>query len=346
MTNLFYKQLSSSLVNESDVFLFTIIAGNPNLIGEKLLLVGCDAIASNPFTMLFWDNVLQKIQLDQCPYVFTFTEDIQIFIQHISRKPNLLIFGAGHISTHLTKIANMINFDVTVIDDREDFANTDRFPDANKIYCMPFNEAISSITFTNNTYSVIVTRGHQNDRQCLEGIINKPNAYIGMIGSRKKIKLIKDTMINEGFNQDSLDKVYAPIGLKLDAETPEEIAVSIAAELIKVRQAASSLQYIEQDILEYLHGVNTPFVLATIISKTGSSPRDIGSRMIVSKDKKIIGTIGGGSLEHDIYNQALELLNSINPRPTVVTYNMNNTDAALTGMICGGTVEVFLDPVI
>ena len=346
MTHLFYKQLATSLIEKSDTFLFTIIVGNSNLIGEKLLLVGNDAIASNPFTMLFWDKVLQKIQFEQCPYTFYYANDIKIFVEHISSKPNLVIFGAGHISTHLSKIANMLNFTVSIVDDREEFANLNRFPEAHKLYCMPFEEAINSINFTNYTYSVIITRGHENDRQCLENIINKPNAYIGMIGSKKKVNLIMDYMINNGYDKSLLNKVHAPIGLRINAKTPEEISISIAAELIKVRQGDKSTQYFEQDILDKLQTIKENFVIATIIHKTGSSPRDISSRMLVSEDKKILGTIGGGSLEHEIYKKALDLLKSHTPNAVTVTYTMNNMDATSTEMICGGTVDVFLEPVI
>lgn len=346
MTHLFYKQLASSLIEENDIFLFTIIAGNSNLIGEKLLLIGSDAIASNPFTMLLWDNILQKVHFEKYPYIFSYADDIKIFFEHISKKPNLILFGGGHISTHVAKIANMINFNVTVVDDREAYANSTRFPKVHKIYCMPFKYGINSINFTNSTYSVIVTRGHENDKQCLEEIINKPNAYIGMIGSRKKVKLIMDALIKEGYDKTLLDKVYAPIGLRIKAETPEEIAISIVGELIKVKNSNESAQYFEQDILDKLQVTKKSYVVATIIDRKGSSPRNVGARMLVTEDKKIYGTIGGGSLEHKVFKKSLELLSSHHPNSLTVTCDMTNEDASSSGMICGGSVDVFLDLVI
>lgn len=150
--------------------------------------------------------------------------------------PDLLyLFGAGHVSTFLAPLAAMVGFDVIVIDDREEFANGKRFPSAREILVLPVSEAASRVASGPNTYVAIITRGHIHDTAALRGVIGKDVAYIGMIGSRRKKAIVYNSLLREGVPKELLDKVHCPIGLDIGAETPEEIAVSIVAELIKVR---------------------------------------------------------------------------------------------------------------
>lgn len=148
---------------------------------------------------------------------------------------DLYIFGAGHVSQYIVKIAKMIDFSVTVIDDREEFANKERFPDADEIIVEDFLKAFDRLAFTGNEFVVIVTRGHQHDASVLSETLKKQTRYIGMIGSKRKVKIIFDHIKKSGFDEEAINKVHAPIGLSIHAETPQEIAVSIVAELIKIR---------------------------------------------------------------------------------------------------------------
>ncbi len=147
----------------------------------------------------------------------------------------LYIFGAGHVSQYIAKIAKMINFSVTVIDDREEFASKERFPDADEIIVEDFLKAFEKLVFTGKEFVVIVTRGHQHDAGVLGETLKKQTRYTGMIGSKRKVKMIFDHMRKSGFDEEIINTVHAPIGLSINAETPQEIAVSIVAELIKVR---------------------------------------------------------------------------------------------------------------
>ncbi len=130
----------------------------------------------------------------------------------------------------------MVGFHVVVIDDREEFANKERFPDADEILAESFYDVFSSQQFTGNEYVVIVTRGHQFDTDVLKESLKKETRYIGMIGSKRKVKMVLEHMKEIGFTPESLDNVHSPIGLSINAETPQEIAVSIVAELVKVRR--------------------------------------------------------------------------------------------------------------
>lgn len=148
----------------------------------------------------------------------------------------LLILGAGHIALPLATMAKIVGYEVTVVDDRPSFANANRFPTADRIICDDFERALDGIIINPQTVVVIITRGHRYDKICLRKVIHQPASYIGMIGSRKRVKALFAELEEEGVPSELLQKLYSPIGLKIGAETPEEIAVSILSELIKVQR--------------------------------------------------------------------------------------------------------------
>jgi xanthine dehydrogenase accessory factor len=147
----------------------------------------------------------------------------------------LYIFGAGHVSQFISKIAKIVDFYIVVIDDREEFANRERFPDADEIIVEDFHTVFEKLNFTGQEFVTIVTRGHKYDADVLAEALKRPLKYTGMIGSRRKVKIIFDFLSKSGFSEEDIGKVHAPIGLDISAETPQEIAVSIVAELIKKR---------------------------------------------------------------------------------------------------------------
>jgi xanthine dehydrogenase accessory factor len=148
---------------------------------------------------------------------------------------NLYIFGAGHVSQFLSKVAKLVDFNVTVIDDREEFANRERFPEADTIIVEDFEKVFNILDFTTNSSIVIVTRGHSHDALVLEKSVEQPTRYIGMIGSKRKVHMVLDYLSEKGVKKEILESIHAPIGIDINSETPQEIAISIVAELIKVR---------------------------------------------------------------------------------------------------------------
>jgi len=160
---------------------------------------------------------------------------ITVFIEPWLSEPELIIVGAGHISQYLAHLAKLLSFRVVVIDDREDFANPERFPETDNLIVDDIEQALSQYKLSPHHYIVIVTRGHQFDESALEQVISSDAAYIGMIGSRKKIKTIYDNLQEKGISTEQLEKVYAPIGLKLGGNSPAEVALSIAAQLVQIR---------------------------------------------------------------------------------------------------------------
>lgn len=158
-------------------------------------------------------------------------------VETIHPSPPLYIFGAGHVSQFIAPLATNVGFQVTVIDDRHQFASRERFPDAHKIIVEDFQEVFNKLRFTGEEYVVIVTRGHQNDRDVLEESLKRETKYLGMIGSRRKVKIILEHMKECGYPPEKVDNVYSPIGISINAETPQEIAVSIVGEIITVRRS-------------------------------------------------------------------------------------------------------------
>jgi len=162
-------------------------------------------------------------------------KSVELFVDPILSDSVLYIFGGGHVSAQIVPLASRVGFKVEVIDDRPEFADPTKFPDAAKVHRYPFEGLLGEIPVDESSYLVIVTRGHIHDKTVLEQCLRTKARYIGMIGSRRKKAMIYEKLLQEGFTQKDLDRVYAPIGLDIGAETPEEIAVSIVAELIQVR---------------------------------------------------------------------------------------------------------------
>jgi xanthine dehydrogenase accessory factor len=167
-------------------------------------------------------------------------EDELIFLEQVFPPPRLVIAGAGHIGKALAHLGNLLDFEVTVIDDREEYANSNNIPDADHLVVGNIGRAMEQVTKTPDTYLVILTRGHKDDAEALRACISSGAAYIGMIGSRKKIALMRGKFIAEGWAlPEQWEKIHSPIGLDICSKTVQEIAVSIAAQLIQVRNQKS-----------------------------------------------------------------------------------------------------------
>ncbi len=163
--------------------------------------------------------------------------DTEVFIEPILSVPTMYIFGGGHIALTLVKVGKLLGFKIVVIDDRPEYANAQRFPEAELTLVEDFAKAFQKLKVDKSSYIVVVTHGHKGDETALEGALATKAKYIGMIGSQTKNQTIFSHLLSKGISQEQLDRVHAPIGLNICALTPEEIAISIVAEIIKVRRS-------------------------------------------------------------------------------------------------------------
>jgi len=165
--------------------------------------------------------------------------EVSLFVEPILTAPRLVLVGAGHISQCISYNMKLLDFRTTVIDDRAEFACRELFPEADDLIAGDIGENLENLNINENTYVVIVTRGHKHDQLALEKVIDSRAAYIGMIGSKRKIKTIYDNLENKGISREKLNRIHAPIGLDLGGNRPGEIAISIVAELIQIRYKGS-----------------------------------------------------------------------------------------------------------
>lgn len=276
----------------------------------------------------------------------------------------LIILGGGHIAVPLAEVGKLLGYRVAVVDDRPDFASAARFPGADRVLCCSFGQIEEKFDFGPRSSVIIVTRGHQHDLLCLGAVIKYPLAYLGMIGSRRKIGAVRQQLIEGGVAPERLEAVHMPIGLDIGAQTPEEIAVSIAAEMVLERRGGSAASLrsgpprgagparsselptpLDLEILQKVTrpgAVELPAALATITRTWGSTPRKAGSKMLVYRDGRTFGTVGGGCGESEIRREAINVIDEGAPK----TYRVSLTadTAAAEGMVCGGVMEVFIEP--
>ncbi|OOM78191.1 putative xanthine dehydrogenase subunit A [Clostridium puniceum] len=339
----FYKKLFNGLNLNGEAFVISVIKGSYNgeiIIGQKLSKYKESISIENDNLKDFWNEILKIVDFNKGTYILKLENEIELFIEHIIGNPNLVICGGGHIALPLCKMGKLLEFNTTIIDDRDEFANKERFPMADKIICSNFEEAFEKIKFDKNTYFVIITRGHKDDRKCLETIIKNNFCYVGMIGSKGKVAFVINSMLQNGYTKEDIAKVHMPIGLKIGAKTPAEIAVSILGEIIQIKNE-KDISNIDNNILKELSTRNESMVLSTIIEKHGSGPRGVGTKMLLFKNKSFIGTVGGGSVENAVYEKALEIIET--KKSTIEEYDLSNSASAKLGMACGGKVKVLLE---
>ncbi len=291
----------------------------------------------------FWNPYLEEIGKMEETKILD-TDKGRIFVEVLEKNPHLVILGAGHVSCPVAHMAKMLGFHVTVMDDREEFLTKERFPEADARILGGFHELGEKIPVYENAYYVVVTRGHQGDALCARQILRRPYTYFGMIGSRTKVKLTREMLLSEGFEEKQLDSIHAPIGLPIGGETPEEIAVSIMAEIVQIKnrfKRVSNDERIEKAAAEGRHGT-----MLTIVRKSGSSPRGVGSKMFLDREGNLYGSIGGGSVEFQALCHA-EKRNAANTEKLeTIAYNLSQKESAdleNLGMICGGNVEVLFE---
>jgi xanthine dehydrogenase accessory factor len=341
----FFETIKNSNPNEQCVTA-AVISGSH--IGEKAVCTG------GKVRYLSDDNGFLASHRDQLEKVhgtgIMDIDGVSVYAERISRSKKMVICGAGHDAIAVTRLAKMIGMHVTVLDDRAEFVEKAEKAGADVGMAGSFDKTLPGIEGDEDTFFVIVTRGHQYDKQCLREILKKPHAYIGMMGSHRRVEMAKQNMVDEGFDRDLVYSIHSPIGLDINSETPEEIAISILAEVIQVKNAKKSSTFPDDIMTAILGGPHAGpdprrKALATIIDRNGSAPREVGTKMLIFPDGTIVNTIGGGLFEYQTICRAVEMLKKENPKPEIVRVDLNATDAAKEGEVCGGALTVFLEEV-
>lgn len=283
----------------------------------------------------------------------TFEVDGTEYIRNFRPKERLILLGGGHIAQALSTFAAQLGFSVWIVDDRPVFANRVRFPHADEVICDSFPNAIKRVNIQKSDYVAALTRGHRWDADCLRLILPGPYPkYLGMIGSRRRTAGLLKVLEEEGFDRDALANIHSPIGLAIGALTPEEIAISILAELIQCRRQNTDrhakgtfLMCEDTDIslLEFLVQEPTPKAALIVYETHGSTPVKSGAMMAVDQNGRTVGTIGGGCGEHSVIMDAYRLI-GIGGR-SCVTVDMSNDMAAEEGMVCGGQMRVLVEDI-
>ncbi|HWP79819.1 MAG TPA: XdhC/CoxI family protein [Candidatus Acidoferrum sp.] len=270
------------------------------------------------------------------------------YVRRFRPPVRLIILGGGYVGQALCRFASALEFEVTAVDDRPAFANYETFSQAKLVLCDAFSTAISKLGLTADDFVAVVTRGHRHDADCLRVILQgEMPAYLGLIGSRRRVAGLFDMLEGEGLDRARMDLIHTPIGLPIGAVTPDEIAISILAELTLCRSGRASDRHtgileqtnVDPDFLRCLDmdGVKA---VALVVERRGSTPVKTGAVMAVDPSGRTFGTVGGGCGEHEIVLAALRVLQT--GRDELVTVDMTDEVAKSEGMVCGGTMKVLI----
>lgn len=328
-----------------------------------------------------FQEIRQKLQEGMCVDQVLYTPH-GTYVRRWAPKERLILLGGGHIAQPLCRIGAMLDFAVTVVDDRPDFANRLRFPEAEQVICGDFGEAIDRLHPGAEDFVCAITRGHRYDADCLRRLLSGDETkYLGMIGSKRRVAGLMELLRQEGYEGARLERICAPIGLAIYARTTAEIAVSIAAQLVEYRRretggsGTGKTEYLPQtnvdpkllSVLAEPREPREPQVIAVVISTKGSTPVKAGAMMAVGRLGRLAGTVGGGCGEAEVIQVARKMAARDNApqirnsgsqsqkhtsqlqnqawEGTVIQVSMTNDAAAEEGMACGGTMEVLLEPV-
>ncbi|MEG0372146.1 MAG: XdhC/CoxI family protein, partial [Clostridium sp.] len=303
-----YKVLIDKIKSGTSCVLITYLdftTAKKGFISNKILItseeINSDSI---PLYSDIYDKILTAIETGKIQSYKA--DNKEIIIEPFMPNPRLIIFGGGHVAKPVSEFASRVGFEVTVIDDRPFFANTKRFPEAKNVICEDFEKSFNNICFRKSDFVVIITRGHKHDGIVLRKSLEHELTYIGMIGSKRRVRGMMEELTSEGYSPEKLSTINSPIGLDIGAVTPDEIGISIVSQLIKHKNTLSldkkdkkfSLPELDIEVSNKIYEQSDiPKAILTILSSKGSVPRKAGAKMIAYLDGRTIGSIGGGCSE-------------------------------------------------
>ena len=230
----------------------------------------------------------QVAALQACTATGFLTLDGQrVFAERFGAVPQLVVCGGGHVAAAVVRQAKLLDLPVLAIDDREEFARQLRAAGADTVLCAPFTQALQDLPGGAETYFAVLTRSHAFDLDCLTQILQKPAAYVGMMGSRGRAALVRRQLLEAGLDSQRVESICAPIGISIGAQMAAEIALSILAQIVQTKNARPQTEGYPIALLDAMvqaEKAHIPAVLATIIARHGSTPRDVGAKMLILPD--------------------------------------------------------------
>lgn len=318
----------------------TIVTGiNGDIAGEHGLIVNGNIVYENNIGKSLDSYLADILGISSCGIVDT--DAGQLFVERLGMNARIIVCGAGTVGQEVIKLGKMLGLNVVVLEDRSDYADIAKNLGADEVYCMAFVEGLSNITPRDTDYYVVVTREHKYDKLCLQNIISRKKAYVGLMSSRNRAQIMRDTLRFEGARDEEVNAICSPIGLNIKAQTPPEIAVSIFAEIISHKNSIVKTEGYKKEILEgILNSENNSdrMILATIVSRTGSAPRDVGTKMLIHEDGSIVGSVGGGWIEANTLKLARSMFEADEK------YSLYETDRqSEEAVLCGGYESIYLE---
>ena len=281
----------------------------------------------------------------------SFPEDC-VYREKLGHVQTLVVCGAGFVGQAVIRLGKFLGWKVISVEDRGEYAHVAEEAGADRVLCGDFSGMLSTLSFDEDIFFVSVTREHSYDMACLDVILHHPFGYVGMMGSHKRSAGMREALREAGYPEDLIASIHAPVGLPIKAQTPEEIAVAIMAEMILEKEKRSARNHFPDDILNSILEVYgrqetdpaSHAVLATITRQTGSTPRRAGAKMLVLPDGSTIDTIGGGSMEAEVIRRSVSALSDPDSfSPYLLTVDLTGREGAHADMICGGITDVFLE---
>ena len=324
-----------------DFLLATVLEGQQQ--GTALLL--CDgqvAWTSAPETLLTQN--LSALKKCTTSGVFTLG-DTRVFAERFGAGARLVICGGGHVAAAVVRLAKLLDLPVTGLEDRPEYADALREAGADRVLCAPFETSLAQIPGSTETYFCVLTRAHAYDITCLKQILQKPAAYVGMMGSRGRSELVRRQLAEAGLDPARVARLHAPIGLAIGAKTAQEIALSILAQIVEIKSHRQLTEGFTPEIRAawaQCRQEQTDAVLATIVSRHGSMPREVGTKMLILPDGSTAGSVGGGIMEYRARQLAGKMLEGTEAPQQLASFTTGLEDDEKALAACGVSIELFL----
>lgn len=307
------------------------------------------------------DSILQTKNYNLCQ-----VSQGQLFVERMGAKSRIIVCGAGTVGLEVIRLAKMLGLYVIAIEDREEYAERAESMGSDEVLCKPFETALETLEEGQEDYYIVLTREHQYDQVSLEHILLKKHVYVGLMSSKHRAEILKEHLLEKGFSNQQVEQLHSPIGLKIKAQTPSEIAVSIFAEVIQEKNSRERSEGFSKALLEKLidhtanddNTANNPqqhkdivlqgetrqklpkegLILATLIKRVGSAPRDVGTKMLIYEDGGIFGSVGGGWIEADVIKLATQMFATGTP---CALYESEKESEEVS--LCGGYETIYLE---